>query len=136
MGGRRSKEPRERGQATSGGIGSGTEFLAAQYLSDRGYSILLRNYAARGGEIDIIAEKDGVIAFVEVRFRRSARFGTPAETVTPAKRRRITQTALDFMVSGRVPLEDLAFRFDVLSVSMEAGRIVFSHVENAFEAWT
>lgn len=125
-----------KGRCAPGGVGSGTEFLAAQYLSERGYTIRRRNYAARGGEIDIIAEKDGVVAFVEVRFRQSTRFGTPAETVTLAKRRRITRTALNFMAENRASLEGRAFRFDVISMSMEDGRLVFEHFRNAFEAWT
>ena len=125
-----------KGHCAPGGVGSGAEFLAAQYLSERGYAICRRNYAARGGEIDIIAEKDGVVAFVEVRFRRSGRFGTPAETVTWAKRRRITLTALNFMAENRASLEGRAFRFDVISMSLEGGRLVFEHFRNAFEAWT
>ena len=61
------------------------EDLAASYLAAHGYTIVARNFRTRYGEIDIIACKDGFVAFVEVKLRKNARFGLPREAVTHAK---------------------------------------------------
>lgn len=65
------------------------EALVAEYLQKRGYTILARNYTVRGGEIDLIAEDDRVLAFVEVKTRTesqaSARYGRPSRAVDRSK---------------------------------------------------
>lgn len=111
--------------------GSGSEFLAGQYFSDRGYRIVERNYRARCGEIDLVVEKDGALAFVEVRYRKSKAFGAPEETVSRAKRRRISLAALEF-ISDRGE-EDKSLRFDVLAMVWRGNGIDMVHFESAFE---
>lgn len=66
--------------------GDRAETVAATYLAARGYAILGRNWRHRRGEIDIIAEKDGIVHFVEVKYRRSNMFGRGFEYITPKKR--------------------------------------------------
>lgn len=112
----------------------GCEFLAEQYLGDRGYLVLARNFATRRGEVDLIVSRDGVVAFVEVRFRRAGRFGSPVETVTLAKRRKISIAAIEYVVSRGMEGLGIAFRFDILGITDDGGRIAFEHVENAFES--
>ena len=63
-------------------VGQAGEDAAAALLADQGYTIVERNYRTRMGEIDLIAEEDGVLCFVEVKARRSARLGHPSEAVT------------------------------------------------------
>lgn len=111
--------------------GCGSEFLAGQYLSERGYRIVERNYRARWGELDLVVEKAGELAFVEVRYRRSGAYGAPEETVSPAKRRKLSLAALEFV--SRRGEEDRSLRFDVLAMVRRGKGIDVAHFENAFE---
>jgi len=100
-----------RGSVELGKLG---ETVACEELARRGYAILATRYRTRFGEIDIIAEEAGVVVFVEVKARRSARCGTAAESIPPWKRRRIGAMALDYLAwtnrTGR------ACRFDIVAI--------------------
>ena len=61
------------------------ERIAAEHLGEQGYEILERGWRCRWGEIDIVARRGGVIAFVEVKTRRGTRFGHPFEAITSTK---------------------------------------------------
>ena len=78
-------------------IGRLGEELAALMLEEKGYEILERNYRCRFGEIDLIAEKNHILAFTEVKTRTASSFGEPAEAVTWSKQQKIRQTALHFL---------------------------------------
>src|SRR5205085_10810245 len=78
-------------------LGESGENLAVRELTARGYAILARRYRTRHGEIDIIAEHEGTIVFVEVRARATAEFGRAAESVTDAKKRKATAMAVDYL---------------------------------------
>lgn len=73
------------------------EELACQFLREKGYAILATNYRCPWGEIDIIARDGADLVFVEVRTRRSADYGTPQESLTPAKVRHLLATAQDYL---------------------------------------
>ena len=95
-------------------IGKQGEMLACQELERRGYAILATRYRTRFGEIDIVAEEGGVTVFVEVKARRSTRYGTAAESVPVWKRRRIGAMALDYLAwTNRV---NSPCRFDVVAI--------------------
>lgn len=79
---------------TFGNIG---ENAARELLESEGYTVLRRNYRCPRGEIDIIAEKDGVASFVEVKTRSSTDYGRPAEAVDYKKRKRIKLAAMAFI---------------------------------------
>jgi putative endonuclease len=98
----------------SGACGSDKERLAAAYLDRQGLTLVARNYRCRGGEIDLVLRDRRNLVFVEVRYRRSSRFGSPAETVTAGKQRRLITAASHFL--QRHPTE-LACRFDVLAIT-------------------
>ena len=100
-------------------LGKTGEDLACAELEKRGYAIIARRYRRRGGEIDIIAKDGPTWVFVEVKARDSREFGEAAEAVTPFKRRRIAQLALDYMT--RHHLSDVPCRFDVVSIHFDAG---------------
>ena len=94
-------------------VGARAEDAACAFLRDRGYEILARNLRLGHGELDIVARRDGVTAFVEVKYRRDGRFGTPAEAVTPQKRERYRMIAKSFCAKMR---REVPVRFDVASV--------------------
>jgi putative endonuclease len=107
------------------------EEAAARHLAARGWRIVARNVRlGRAGEIDLVAERNGVLAFVEVKTRRGGRFGSPAEAVTPAKRARIRALALAWL--QREAPRARALRFDVVEVRAGAGRATVTHLEAAF----
>ena len=90
------------------------EELAADTLQSLGYAILARRHRTRYGEIDIIAQDQGTLVFVEVKARGSDRFGTAAESVTASKQRRILAMALDYL--SWVNHLDAPCRFDVVAI--------------------
>jgi putative endonuclease len=108
------------------------EDLACRELERRGYEILERRYRRRGGEIDIIARDGETVAFVEVKAREGRDFGEAAEAVTPRKRRRMTQVALDYL--SRHHIVDRPCRFDVVAVHLENELPVVTVYQNAFDA--
>jgi len=101
-------------RSSSAALGRLGEDLACAELTRRGYAILARRYRSRFGEIDIVCDDNGTVVFVEVKARRSGRFGTAGESVPPWKRRRIGAMALDYLAwTGGL---DRACRFDVVAV--------------------
>ena len=95
-------------------LGELGETLACDELRRRGYAILERRYRTRHGEIDIIAEHQGTLVFVEVRARATAEFGRAAESVTDAKKRRVTAMAVDYL--ARHHIANRPCRFDVVAI--------------------
>jgi putative endonuclease len=90
------------------------EDLACVELARRGYAILARRYRTRFGEIDIVSEREGMVVFVEVKARKTKKYGEAAEAVPPWKRRRIAAMALDYLAwTNR--LHDRC-RFDVVAI--------------------
>ena len=89
------------------------EALAAAYLTQAGYRILERNYRCIFGEVDIVAEEGGILAFVEVKSRRSESFGAPQLAVGPRKQRSLSRIALHYL--GERPLGQCPARFDWVS---------------------
>jgi putative endonuclease len=95
-------------------LGKMGEDFAVDALLERGYAILARRYRTRYGEIDIVADDRGTIVFVEVRARTTSEFGTAAESLTPAKRRKVTAMAVDYL--ARNHLTNRPCRFDVVAI--------------------
>ena len=96
-------------------IGRQGENAACDWLSKNGYEIIQRNYTSPHGEIDIIAEDEKYIVFVEVKYRKNSSFGAPEEAVTTAKQKKIIRGAKLFLYQNRYPT-DTPCRFDVVSV--------------------
>jgi len=117
------------------GRGQAWERLAAKRLEAEGYVILDRNFRARAGEIDFVAEENGVLCFVEVKGRSGLGFGAPAEAVTLEKQRRIFRAAEEYVQRRRRRLRGarLSCRFDVVSILEMDGRTDVVVLRNAFE---
>jgi putative endonuclease len=114
-------------------LGRTGEDLACAELRRRGYAILDRRYRTRSGELDIVARDGPTLVFVEVKTRRSDRFGTPLEAVTPAKRRQVVAMAADYLANRR--LGPAGCRFDVAAVTFDdRGAPAVEIVTDAFEA--
>jgi putative endonuclease len=112
--------------------GDAAEQLVVEHLEREGYIIRDRNVICRRGELDVIAEKGELLAFVEVRMRATAAWGDPSMTVTGAKQRKVVLAAHEYCQRHR--LFARVIRFDVASV---VGRGREGHVElipDAFEA--
>lgn len=112
-------------------LGDLGERLAAHHLESKGYRIRERNFRTRAGEIDIVAEREGVLAFVEVRTRRGTAMGTAAESVTAAKRRRLVALAEAYgQLQENLPNE---WRIDViaLDLSSDGHLLSLNHIEGA-----
>ena len=108
------------------------EKVVAYYLEKKGYAILKRNFCIKGGEIDIIAQKDDIIAFVEVKTRAPEPLVNGFEAVTKSKKKLIIKTAEEY--SYRFP-HDWQPRFDVVWVTVDNRKVAgFNYVENAFDA--
>lgn len=98
-------------------LGKNGELIAVQFLKNLGYRIIARNFRVKSGEIDIIAQDEDYLVFVEVKTRSGTEFGTPAEAVNFRKQQQIIKTALLYVV--RNDLHDIPLRFDVVSVIMK-----------------
>lgn len=116
--------------------GNFIETQAVAFLKRLGYEILARNYAFRGGELDIVAREGEIIVFVEVKSVWNNQQGNPAARVNREKQRKIWQTACHFLGTQTqfAPRGfDQPSRFDVLTARVYQRPLQFSHFKNAFE---
>lgn len=113
----------------AGNIG---EDAVCGFLVRHGYEIIKRNFTVRGGEIDIIAEKADIIAFVEVKTRTVGSMTSAEEAVDLRKQRLIIRTAQAYLQNAAQPLQ---CRFDVAVVETEDGKVKkLRYYVNAFDA--
>ena len=117
--------------ATTKNLGNAGENFAARYLERHGYKILEKNFRVRSAEIDIIAQIDDVIVFVEVKTRSNIRHGLPAEAVNFRKQKKIIDTASVFLQDEKY--FDSPCRFDVIEIYSDGVKFTARHIENAFE---
>lgn len=108
-------------------IGTSWEKTAVEYLAARGMRILECNFRCRQGEVDIIGLHQGVLVFVEVKYRKGTNMGEALEAVTPVKMRKICQVAMYYRHIKRFS-QDLPIRYDV--VAIQNGKIQW--IKNAF----
>lgn len=111
-------------------LGKIGEDLACQYLKNHNFLIVERNFQKRYGELDIIALKDNILVFVEVKTRIGRKFGLPEEAVTTRKLSEIKQTAYYFKLL-HPELPD-AMQIDVIAIELEVDETIkeFRHIEN------
>jgi len=114
-------------------IGRYGEDVAVNYLQERGYSIQARNLRLLRHEMDIVAERDGVLIFVEVKTRTNEAFGKGFEQITPQKQQRMARFSQLYLQKQEMERE---CRFDAISIEIhrESWKIVkIVHFPNAFE---
>lgn len=93
------------------------EDLACEYLKKQGFKIIERNFRIRGGEIDIVALDGDVLAFIEVKTRKSTEFGSPLEAITPWKIKSLVKTAQFYKVKH--PRLPEALRIDAVGIVLD-----------------
>lgn len=114
-------------------LGSKGETFAAEYYKKLGFTVAAQNYSCRGGEIDIIAENDEYIVFVEVKTRSENALYQPSEAVDFKKQKRLTIAAMKYLAESGCEKQA---QFDVFEVHTVNGRIYkVRRIENAFEAF-
>ena len=107
--------------------------MACCHLEQQGFAIVATNWRRGKYEVDIIAYKEGLIVFAEVKTRSSTDFGSPEQFVTRAKQRAYIRMANDYVIHHQREEE---VRFDIISVVMSAdGSSTISQIENAFTAY-
>lgn len=114
-------------------LGQSGEETVVRYLEKNGYTILIKNYRCKIGEIDIIARDSADLVFIEVKTRSGLGYGSPAAAVTTRKQRQITRAAQWYLAEQR--LFDTPARFDVISVlgGESNNRQQIDHIINAFD---
>ena len=109
------------------------EALVADYLREKGYKLAAHSYRCRFGEIDLIAEQEGTLLFVEVKLRTNLRYGMPREYVTAKKQEKLRAAALLYLSEREL---DVPARFDVAEVYTDvrhsAGKTRIRYIANAF----
>jgi putative endonuclease len=134
----RSTAHRERRLSPTSRLGRLGEGEAARHLKAEGYRILERNYRVKQGEIDLVAFRDGVLAFVEVRAQTQPSPIDALETITRRKQRRVIKAAQTYATVNKLGESDVALRFDVVTVLFDQGgrRVSVTHLEDAFQVQT
>jgi len=124
--------PREPKQPTNRQrLGARGEQMAAEGLVGAGYRIIMPDARQKSGQIDIVAEEDGDIVFVEVKTRRSTAYGIPAEAVNVAKQRHLIAAAQEYLAAhGQL---DHPWRIDVVSILLTQGPPQIEIIRHAVE---
>lgn len=112
-------------------LGTEGEWAAAEFLVKQGYNIKEMDWRNLHRDVDIIAEKHGLLVFVEVKTRRNEDFGRPEDNVSQKKLNSLLRAASNYI---RINELNQAVRFDVISVVGENGLYQIRHIKNAFTA--
>lgn len=114
-------------------LGDLGELLAQAFIRSKGYKIIETNFRTRDGEIDIVAQKDDCLSFVEVRTRRGSQFGTPEESLTETKQQRLETLAETYIQTHEnLPTQ---WRIDVVAIEIDKKGYIsrIELIENAVE---
>jgi putative endonuclease len=110
-------------------LGKLGEELSVEFLQKNGYDILETNWTFQKAEIDIIAQKNNILAVVEVKTRSSIDFGSPQDFVKPAKIQLLVKAINEYVISNDL---DLEIRFDIIAINKEGKGFNIEHLEDAF----
>ncbi|MEO6527809.1 MAG: YraN family protein [Gemmatimonadaceae bacterium] len=116
--------------AATQALGELGERIAERWLRERGWRVVQRRFRSGHRDIDLVVERDGTIAFVEVKARRGAGFGGPVEAVNWRKQKELGRSARVWV--SRHGRSSDAYRFDVVGVLVEGERVRVRHIEGAF----
>jgi len=110
-------------------LGKKGEEIAADFLQKVGYEILERNWVFQKAELDIVAQKDNILAIVEVKTRTSADFGLPQDFVKGKKIQNLVKAVDQYMTEKDL---DLEVRFDIIGIVLNNKETTIEHIEDAF----
>ena len=116
---------------TTKSIGDYYEDVALDHLDEMGCTLVARNYSSRFGEIDLIVFDRKVLVFTEVRYRRSANYGTPLDTVTTKKQQKLIRCAEHFLAS-HAKYRSLECRFDAIAITGDNRHLDIQWIRQAF----
>jgi putative endonuclease len=128
---RRVRKPENPANDWRRHTGESGESIAVKFLKKNGYKIIEQNYRCKLGEIDIIARDSRVLAFIEVKARRTEEFGGPKRAVTFRKQRKISMVALNYLKETEQMGKKA--RFDVVAIRLLPGDPDVEIIKNAFE---
>jgi putative endonuclease len=110
-------------------LGRNGETIAADFLQKNGYEILETNWVFQKAELDIVAQKDNILAIVEVKTRTSADFGLPQDFVKGKKIQNLVKAVDQYMIENDL---DLEVRFDIIGIVLNNHETTIEHLEDAF----
>jgi len=110
-------------------LGRKGEQLAVDFLLENNYDIVSRNYRFEKAEVDIIAQKDDILAIVEVKTRSTTDFGNPQDFVKPKQIKNLVKAVDEYVTVNDL---DVEVRFDIIAIVKEKGAFKIEHLENAF----
>ena len=110
-------------------LGKFGEELAVEFLQKKGYDILETNWTFQKAEIDIIAQKENILAVVEVKTRSSIEFGLPQDFVKPKKIQLLVKAVNEYVISNDL---DVEIRFDIVAIYKEDKTYKIEHIEDSF----
>ena len=110
-------------------LGKKGEELAVNFLIEKGYDILERNYRFDKAEVDIIAQQDDTLAIIEVKTRSTVDFGNPQDFVKPKQIQRLVKAVDEYITVNNL---DVEVRFDIIALVKQGNGFNIEHLENAF----
>lgn len=110
-------------------LGKFGEELAIDFLQQNGYAILETNWTFQKAEIDIIVQKENILAVVEVKTRSSIEFGLPQDFVKPKKIQLLVKAVNEYVISNDL---DVEIRFDIVAIYKQDNKYKIEHIEDAF----
>ncbi|QXP60343.1 YraN family protein [Olleya sp. HaHaR_3_96] len=110
-------------------LGKKGEQLAVDFLVENNYVIIERNYRFDKAEVDIIAQKEDVLAIIEVKTRSTTGFGNPQDFVKPKQIQRLVKAVDEYVTSNGL---DVEVRFDIIAIVKQKNQFNIEHLENAF----
>ncbi|MCK5894091.1 MAG: YraN family protein [Endozoicomonadaceae bacterium] len=117
-------------------LGNKAENAALHFLANQGLTLVAKNYAWRGGELDLVMQDEAFLIFIEVRYRTKTNYGTSAESITWQKQQRLIKTAEHFLQKHCLT-DKSACRFDIVTAKPDlslSGRLQIRWTKNAFSA--
>ena len=110
-------------------LGKKGEDMAVAYLMRHGYQILARNFRFEKAEVDILAQKDNILAAIEVKTRASADFGNPQDFVKPKQIKNLVKVVNAYIEEFHL---DLEVRFDIIAIIKSSSQEYTEHIKDAF----
>jgi len=110
-------------------LGKKGEQLAVDFLLNKGYDVVERNYRFEKAEVDIIAQKNDILAIVEVKTRSTADFGNPQDFVKPKQIKNLVKAVDEYVTVNAL---DVEVRFDIIAITKEDKQFKIEHLKDAF----